>query len=410
MSYKKGWRSEDSPLSALIAPSLSAPSPADAPSPQFFLPEISIPLDAPFPRDFPPAAVAPAVALCLAGGGPGGLRALSHLAAAAPAPFLEPPVPAALAAAAPSLPHDALPHLLALLSRLLAFDPAPFLPLIPGLAAAMRAKWDFRDRAHLAFLRAVLYACDPGARALFLGAIPPLLAALGAFDRAVRLAALHCLAILAQGDGAAGAMLAHGVFPALERGFVFTDPELFAESFLLVNCLARVGWPAFLLAPEFFSRFPLLLGSLPSRGLKFVLNFLRIAIGLSPAVVIETGVLRALLDAQRHYRFDSRQRVALFFAEMVDWLWRCVGECDLFLGAFRAAAEACQNFPADALRRWLDAADRPLAECPALLDICESAGFWDTLLYLTEDGGDALAERAQLFLESHYWPYQEWDA
>jgi hypothetical protein len=410
MSYKQIWRTDVSPLSALIAPAISESSPPSAPSPECFPFCISTFLESiflgpPYPADLPLDAVAPLITFCLTAE-PRALHALSLFAAANPALFLAPAHFCALTSAIPRLSHDALPHLLTVLSHLIAFDPPALAPLMRDIASAMAPKWDCRDRVHLALLRMILYSADWGA---FVCVIPALVESLGGFDRAVRLEALNCLAILSQDDPAVEAMLAGGVWRAIERGFVFSDPELFAESFLLVNCLARVGWPDFLLAPEFFSRFPLVLQAVKPRGMKFVLNFLRIAIGLNEIVIIETGILRTLVDVQRATQFGSRQLIALFLAEIVSWLWGMVGTCDLFLEVFEAVAESCQNFPQDALGRWFEAADALLRECPALADVCENAALWETLLYLTEDGGETVAERAQLLLESHYWPCQDVD-
>jgi hypothetical protein len=227
------------------------------------------------------------------------------------------------------------------------------------------------------------------------------------FERIVRLRVIGCLAVLSRVSKAKFVMIENGIFSAIESSFVFTDPELFSETFLLINCLCSIEIPDFVLKYEFFCRFPLLLNSVAKRGLKFILNFFRIVLELAESVILETGILKNLIEIQKDMQFESRRVLAIFFAEILDWIWFRFGESDLFMAVFQIVIEICQDFPRESLYHCLYMIDRCMNECQSLRRICERLGFWDELFFLTDSSDEIISLQLQFILDHHYWPYED---
>jgi hypothetical protein len=319
-----------------------------------------------------------------------------------PAYFLDGDAVGRLADLAVTLTDEELAEMLRIFTNLLA---SGFLSgLHEDFVRIISPALNFENVDHLHFFHSLVFTFSVDHRLICADCTPVLTDLLIHSDRQLRLAVIDCLAILSENGEMRGRMVESGLFERIEESLVFTDPELFSETFLLINCLIVDGIPEVFLERQFLSRFGLLLGQVRLRGLKFILNFFRSVLDFSETIMLESGLLRLLFDIQRDLDFQARRAVAAFASEVFGSIWGS----DLAVDAFRILAEGVDLFGEGGVGGCLANMARFMEVFPEEGEqICDVIEVWDAIVQMTDSEDRNVADVAQDILDRHYWPRQD---
>jgi hypothetical protein len=333
------------------------------------------------------------------------LRFLHFASLHFPAYFIDGDVVGKLTNLALTLADEALPEMLRVFATVLRDHDNTFLSgLHDSFVGAIVSALNFEDFDHLHFFPALVLTFSIDDRLICTDYIPVLRELLIHRDRRLRLTAIDCLAILSEKGELRGKMVESGLFEKIEESLVFTDPELFSETFMLINCLIVDGIPELFLGSQFLSRFWLLLGQVKPRGLKFILDFFRLVHIFDQTVILESGLLRLLFDVQRDLDFQARRAVAAFAAEVLG----CVWVSDVAADAFRILAEGVELFGEGAVGGCLANIAQFMEAFPEEGErICDDIEAWDAIVQMTDSEDPEIADVAQDILDRHYWPRQD---
>jgi hypothetical protein len=336
------------------------------------------------------------------------LDVLGHLSHDFPTSFFGVPFVPVFVELISIVSDDQLSGLLDTLSSVLAHRDCPpelSLSVLDGkFLLEMHQRWDLSCVTHLYFLQFFIYTLGPDHLPIFIDFVLPIVTQFEVAGPDVRLLAISCLSLLVYDSDNLGLAVEHGIFATIEASLVVTTPQLFAETFLLINSLIQGSVPPEFLTGEFFSRFRFFWGQLNQRGSQLVLTFLRLVAIQRAECLFENGIVADLIEHHVEFPYVSRRLTALLFLELFDFLCLPHHSNDL-VPAVHAIIENCSQFTEECFLRSLHRIDCLLeAGCEEVREHCDMVEFWDTLIELTDSGSEQVADAAQIFLEEHYWP------
>lgn len=261
--------------------------------------------------------------------------------------------------------------------------------------------FSFSNPTHLAFIHSLAFFLDPENLLAFSDAIPSLLDSSFCRDPHLQEHALDCLAILSNNSDNLATI--RRLFPSpsfFEHELGFARPPVFSKLlYLLTKIFTEI--PSCLASASCLSRFSMVIPFADQVSLQQCLSFLSKVLDQYPHEFLESGILTLLLDTAHSSPVATVSSISIFLMSHVPLLLHLGARSDhihsianLFVGIIDILSDA-------SITEALPSLSLIFSRFPDAID--GSDAFFERLLLMT---GDArTADQAQVFLETHFWPY-----
>lgn len=265
----------------------------------------------------------------------------------------------------------------------------------------LKTLFSFSNPTHLDFIHSLAFSLDPDNLLVFSDVIPSLLDSSFCRDPRLQEHALDCLAILSNNSDNLATI--RRLFPSpsfLEHELGFARPPVFSRLLHLVTKIFT-QIPQCLASTSCLSRFSMVIPFTDQFSLRQCLSFLSKVLDQYPHEFLQSGILTLLLDTAHSSPVATSSSISIFLISHVPLLLHLGARSDhvhsiasLFVGIIDTLSDASitEALPSLSLifSRFPDAIDR-------------SDAFFERLLLMTGDA--STGDRAQVFLETHFWPY-----
>ena len=260
---------------------------------------------------------------------------------------------------------------------------------------------DLSHLTHLNFLHTCLYYLRTDCLCDCSHLVRHLVGLLLNLDMDIRENAIDCLLILVDDPANMKVINPVHIFSIIQLSLRSANPSCFAELLLLLAKITHWNIPKDFISDEVISRLHFVVPYCDSFHLQRLFEFLEFACDISPELIINSCLIELLLVTSRDAPYAVAKCISFF---LVNHLHQMI-DPGMVMSSLSLIFLFIADYTESDLMRAMDLIsnifDRHRSESHAL---ALSESFFDTLIELTRRD-DCIGERAQVFLEEHYWPY-----